>query len=1252
MRHGHSLFFLLCVMPIFPNVEAGELERDDGAQACSSTSCSDCCQRNCICAYDMDIPEVQDPGSYCAGSTLPDNVNQDAEQTSVTPGPISLQQMDADDFCYGCLRTPCECIESMCEVCFQDQAECTCFLSLDGDIPAASSPFQAIVFGDTQTAFSSFLAEVTGETQAAPLPSLDAISGGIPEESSPSLGVVTGETQAASSSSLAAVSGECNSASLFLDFPLELVAEDTFGSAPDGAHTEPSYDNNWEGRTLDEARRSSSSASDMDDLPETHAIFPLNVHAQARREFGRKLRRLLRIESLTTTESEMFPAGNEAPVTPCLSCHWRPCCCNHEPRGVDGQGACDTSAAMQHGGSAVSPSSSEAQSFVSDCNVPVHLEADEGSHSSSGRMVNDYQTPNADVAMEYMNDRRCFDYLLLCFSLRYMNFIRACIFTFGIWNAAFCSMLWGVSGLSILLSQPGPKSGSNTIGYLIMLLLFIPCVGGVRVDGAPTASSGAASNQVRAASFSWSAKHSGSLSISSEPLNGVRKRAYRRALHRAANKGGTFYRGRWVTRNALECQRLPPANQEPEQSRSTRCLRSRHGPRLFAFTWNTGGLSTGMLDEFLVWLDEPEQSHISIVMLQETHWGHDAEWSSPRWHFVHSGDPETRYAGVLCMVCTKIAKASHIAYSVLHPGRLLQLRVSLRDVAIDLLNIYQIPWNTRAEKKDLMKRRGEIWSKLTKALEARPRRNLLLLAGDFNGQLPMHESHVGTAISMRDGHQVAEDMHCVLDLMKQRGLVALNTWQGPRSRMHTYAMQQAKTQIDFVITAIEASDAISKQCVPFSEFPIGDWKLDGQHRPLVASIPANYRPWKVRNQNSPNARTISKILSEDPSARDRVRAWVVSELHSKPQVDAEQLNGILFEASTWACRKDSFPKAHPCFHEDESVQKPIRALWDLWRRFKFSSNGVWNAWKNFVAFRKQRKVVQKASREVRKARVEQHLNRAALAVEKHDMKGLYTVVRQLAPKEDRRRIQIRDADGNLLSPAQELQELRTYYTDLFYTQTTPVQVDPPAGEVASRSYLALPYKAPLKSLVEIPCGPHYGGQNTGFPETAAGKSEHLITVQEVEMALKHAPMAKAVPAHCASGMVWRTCSDLVAPHLHACLCRVLQPGALDIPSIWKDAWLTLLVKSAKKIKRPEALRPIGLQCMGGKAVLKILSQRLKPFVLAYASTAPQMAYLPRREGAHALLRAFSHCREVRVSCELYIIEDKVPKNANWSEVVC
>ena len=194
-------------------------------------------------------------------------------------------------------------------------------------------------------------------------------------------------------------------------------------------------------------------------------------------------------------------------------------------------------------------------------------------------------------------------------------------------------------------------------------------------------------------------------------------------------------------------------------------------------------------------------------------------------------------------------------------------------------------------------------------------------------------------------------------------------------------------------------------------------------------------------------------------------------------------------------------------------------------------------------------------------------------------------MRKLAAKQIKRRIQIHDDHGQFLTPSQELEELRIYFTSLFFQGVQPPLV----------------------------------GSSRGLQ----------FTVEEVFATLNRIPFHKVSPAHCAPGALWKVCSDLIAPHLQLYMEQLTQQVPVMIPSIWKDAWLALIAKPRKKTKRPETLRPIGLQCMGGKAMMLLICDRLKPYAQSYPTCTPQMAYLPQREGACAFLRAFSHCRDVR-----------------------
>ena len=443
-------------------------------------------------------------------------------------------------------------------------------------------------------------------------------------------------------------------------------------------------------------------------------------------------------------------------------------------------------------------------------------------------------------------------------------------------------------------------------------------------------------------------------------------------------------------------------------------------------SWNLGGLSTGMMDELLAWLQLPEQAHISIIMLQETHWTHDAEWSSPHWHFIHSGDPNNRYAGVLCMISAKIAPAHRIAYEVLHPGRLLHVKVHWSDAALDVFNLYQIPWNTRSEKQALLQKRGVIWNKLDKALSCRSKRNLILLAGDFNGQLPRSGSNVGTAVLVTEDGLVAEDMRRVLGILQLHHLTALNTWKGPKTRMHTYSMGKSAPQIDFISTSSVEADGRAEGCVPLSDFPVGAWKLDGLHRPLTASVPSGHPKWRHRPARTHRQYQYDLLMSDEALGSQFIKN-IQAKLH-EGVTDPGCLNHLLLTAASQVLPSAVQAVRKP-YHEQEAVMGPIRSLWTLWRQLKHVTgqqlSSLFDAWRVLAAFRRQKRTVQRASRQARRSWVDGMLRQAAEAGRRHHTKGVYDVVRRLAPKAPRKRVQICDTHGGSLGPLQELEELRT-----------------------------------------------------------------------------------------------------------------------------------------------------------------------------------------------------------------------------------
>ena len=59
--------------------------------------------------------------------------------------------------------------------------------------------------------------------------------------------------------------------------------------------------------------------------------------------------------------------------------------------------------------------------------------------------------------------------------------------------------------------------------------------------------------------------------------------------------------------------------------------------RLKYVSWKAGGLHASRNRELKAWLQQPEGQQVHLVAVQETHWQGPLEYSTDRFHAVHSG---------------------------------------------------------------------------------------------------------------------------------------------------------------------------------------------------------------------------------------------------------------------------------------------------------------------------------------------------------------------------------------------------------------------------------------------------------------------------------------------------------------------------------------------------------------------------------------------------------------------------------------
>ena len=281
------------------------------------------------------------------------------------------------------------------------------------------------------------------------------------------------------------------------------------------------------------------------------------------------------------------------------------------------------------------------------------------------------------------------------------------------------------------------------------------------------------------------------------------KRAFRRARNRAREHGGTWYRGKWCTASMLERTHGSAA---PQTRKATGTGLKHARTRLRALTLNVGILSTDAYDELMTTL--ATQRRWDVVMLQEIGWKMDKMYSTAEWHVVCSGQKDDKNSGVITMIARRLCDAEHLRFQTPKPGRILHVQITQSFQTFDVVNVYQFAWNHTVPVEVMISKRDQVWQKLGGLLAQLPKRNILLLAGDFNTSATSMPRLVGRGIAVPD--TVVPDQGAFVALLETHSLVALNTW-GKSRHCHTFSLnERVKSQIDFVLTRCRTADSLAR----------------------------------------------------------------------------------------------------------------------------------------------------------------------------------------------------------------------------------------------------------------------------------------------------------------------------------------------------------------------------------------------------------------------------------------------------------
>ena len=532
----------------------------------------------------------------------------------------------------------------------------------------------------------------------------------------------------------------------------------------------------------------------------------------------------------------------------------------------------------------------------------------------------------------------------------------------------------------------------------------------------------------------------------------VRKRSFARACRRALRTGYTTYRGTLMTPTDFPDYLTKQISKELEGKPDRPTVREKQGfkptkkSRLHIFLWNPGGLSTSRFQELLLWLNA---NKVDLAIIPETRWSLETDWSTvapdgSRWHCVHTGRPG-HSGGVMILLSASTCRAQDLHWQVVCQGRLLHVRISAGSRATDVLGFYQYVHRdeNRVPRQQLLKQ-------LKDYLVHLPKRNTLILAGDFNTSMTTLPGFVASSTFQWKGGRTQGAQHSdasdLMQMLQQHGLVALNTWNGTHGP--TFVGPQHVSRIDFLLTRRHSADHAAKQVRQVIDFPM----LQTQgHVPLLTSMPKSWVPYKDRTTDfrfTLRHRLLTRMLwqTDDPLWRswvDRSTTRLMTLMQqdafrsATPETQLAKFNETLKTdcASIFAQAPSLLaPLAGP-----DPLRHHVECKWTHWKlsRAQTASDlrSCFLSWRHWTSFLRLDREQQRVAKRRKRAKIEHLMDQAATAAEAKDPQQLFHIVDKLAPKPRGRRIQLRTQDNKLASPSEQFSILSGYVQEKWKSHT-------------------------------------------------------------------------------------------------------------------------------------------------------------------------------------------------------------------------